>query len=191
MSGKKEIPAAEAERLLRELREYMQSPKTAPLPPVSRPERVRYSLREDIPGFPLQPGNTPPLDESEVRDLYLDWERKNGLRKSFGTEVNRMVDRMYSRPSLFYRAVGMDKRTFHKIRTDYGYRPSRKTAFQCCIGLRLDVRSAEDLLQLAGYAFSPSEPLDLIIRFCLEKKIRDLDTINFLLSSFDLEDLDE
>ena len=70
------------------------------------------------------------------------------------------------------------------------YKPSKKTAFQCCVGLHLDVPAAEKLLKLAGYALSPSEPYDLVIRFCLEKELWELDTINYLLGSFDLESLD-
>ena len=45
-------------------------------------------------------------------------------------------------------------------------------------------------MKLAGYALSPSDPCDLVIRFCLEKEIWDIGTINYLLSSFDLESLD-
>ena len=125
-----------------------------------------------------------------IRDQYLDWELKNSLRKSFGSEVSRIVDQEFTDPPDFYKSVGMNKRTYHKIKTDYGYNPSKKTAFQCCIGLHLGVPEAESLLKLAGYAFSPAEPGDLIVRYCLENAIWDMDTINFLLNSFDLEDLD-
>ena len=71
------------------------------------------------------------------------------------------------------------------------YKPSRKTALRCCVGLHLDPEEAEELLKLAGFSLSPSEPNDLIIRFCLEKKLWEIEDINYLLSAFDLEDLDE
>ena len=119
------------------------------------------------------------------------WEKQNSVRKSFSTEVIRMMAFRYDKPSQFYHAAGMDKRTFHKIKTDYGYKPSRKTALRCCIGLHLNPKEAEDLLKLAGFSLSPSEPYDLIIRFCLEKKLWDIEDVNYLLSAFDLEDLDE
>ena len=209
MFGKNTGPSWRNIRLIAELRRYIEDNKPRPVTDQApRPSGIKYSLPTDgdYESFEQPSWNNPDnitnfteyliqnkisYDESNIRDLYLEWELKNGLRKSFGSEVNKMVDQMFPKPSMFYNAVGMDKRTFHKIKTDYGYKPSKKTAYQCCIGLCLDVNAAEKLLKLAGYALSPSEPMDLIIRFCLEKHIWDIDTINFLLSSFDLEDLDE
>ena len=101
------------------------------------------------------------------------------------------MTRIYEKPSQFYHAAGIDKRTFHKMKTDYGYKPSRKTALRCCVGLHLNPEEAEDLLKLAGFSLSPSEPSDLIIRFCLEKKLWNIQDINYILSIYDLECLDE
>lgn len=112
---------------------------------------------------------------------YHAWERDNSEHKSFSSEVVRMVGERYKKISDFYRASGIDKRTFHKIRSDFGYVPSRKTAFRCCIGLRLSVEEAEALLQLAGMAFSPNNPDDLVIKFCLETGICDIPGINYML----------
>ncbi len=199
MFRKENVPAPEMNNLLTELRAYMEDHKPKP---VSEPAGGKYSFMDDYeePSWnnpdnvarftEYLESNRITYNESNIRDLYLEWELKNGIRKSFGSEVSRMVDRDYAKPSLFYNPVGIDKRTFHKIKTDYCYKPSKKTAFQCCIGLHLDVRAAKNLLELAGYALSPADPMDLIIQFCLEKQIWDMNTINFLLSSFDLEDLD-
>lgn len=201
MIGTASTPTPEMENLLSELWTYMEDHKSAPAAP--GPSGVQFSLMEEAYDEPDQTSseniksfseyleeNKIACDESNIRDIYLEWELKNGLRKSFGSEVCRLVDWKFEKPTAFYTAVGMNKRSFHKIKTDYGYRPSKKTAFQCCIGLHLDVPAAEKLLKLAGYALSPSDPCDLVIRFCLEKEIRELDTINYLLSSFDLESLD-
>ena len=46
------------------------------------------------------------------------------------------------------------------------------------------------LMQLAGYSFSPSDPSDLVVLFCIEKEIWDLASVNYLMDSFDLKDLD-
>ena len=201
MTVTKSAPTPEMENLLSELRTYMEDHKSAPAAP--GPSGIQFSLMEEAYDEPDQTSpeniesfseyleeNKIACDESNIRDIYLEWELKNGLRKSFGSEVCRLVDWKFEKPTAFYTPVGMNKRTFHKIKTDYGYRPSKKTAFQCCIGLHLDVPAAEKLLKLAGYALSPSDPCDLVIRFCLEKEIWDIGTINYLLSSFDLESLD-
>ena len=55
------------------------------------------------------------------------------------------------------------------------------TAFRCCIGLGLSVEEAEDLLKLAGMAFSPNNADDLVVKFCLEKGIHDIPGINYML----------
>ena len=49
---------------------------------------------------------------------------------------------------------------------------------------------AEKLMQLAGFSFSPSDPSDLVVMFCIEKEIWDITSVNYLMDSFDLKDLD-
>ena len=100
-----------------------------------------------------------------------------------------MVDERFRKASDFYRAAGIDKRTFHKIRSAFGYRPSRMTAFRCCIGLQLNAQEAEALLHLAGMAFSPNDPNDLVLKFCLEHGIRDIPGINYMLYRYATESL--
>ncbi len=120
-------------------------------------------------------------DSRALESTYHAWERENSAYKSFSSEVVRMVEQKFRKTSDFYRAANIDKRTYHKIKSDFGYKPSRVTAFRCCIGLQLDVDEAEELLKLAGMAFSPNDPDDLVIRFCLEKGIRDIPGINYML----------
>ena len=120
-------------------------------------------------------------DSPAMENTYRSWEKKNAEKKSFSSEVMRMVKQKYIKPSDFYRPAGIDKRTFHKIKTDYGYKPSKKTAIRCCIGLHLNGEQAERLLRLAGYAFSRSEPDDLVVLFCLEHEIWDIPGINYML----------
>ena len=169
--------------------------------PFASPERIKYSLpvsagdvKPDLP--PTPPISTEEKDESELNPSpaaqeYPAWEKKNSEYKSFSSEVMRMVNEKYRKASDFYHAAGMDKRTFHKIRSDYGYVPSRTTAFRCCIGLKLTAEEAEDLLKLAGMAFSPSDPNDLVVKFCLENGIHDIPGINYMLHRYATRTLDK
>ena len=102
-----------------------------------------------------------------------------------------MVKEKYKKPSEFYRAAGIDKRTWHKISSDFGYKPSRMTAFRCCIGLKLNSEEAEALLKLAGMAFSPNDPDDLVLKFCLENGIQDIPGINYMLYRYATRPLDK
>ena len=171
------------------------------------PEMLDYVKARYVPGteysvrcVPDDPGrNTSSWDAGKegvlceppaVEETYHAWEREHAELKSFSSEVVRMVRERYRKISDFYRASGIDKRTFYKIRTDFGYTPSRKTAFRCCIGLKLSAAEAEKLLQLAGLAFSPNDPDDLVIRFCLEKGIYDIQGINYMLFRYAVRTLD-
>ena len=130
-------------------------------------------------------------DSPRMEKTYHVWEKQNAEYKSFSSEVTRMVREKYRKPSDFYRASGIDKRTWHRISSDYGYKPSRTTAFRCCIGLKLDVEEAEALLKLAGMAFSPSDPDDLVLKFCLEKGIQDIPGINYMLYRYATSPMEE
>ena len=131
-----------------------------------------------------------PYDTPEMENTYHAWEKKNSEYKSFSSEVVRLVQERFEKASVFYHAAGIDKRTYHKNSSDFGYSPSRKTAFRCCIGLKLNVEEAEDLLKLAGMAFSPNDPDDLVLKFCLENGIWDIAGINYMLFRYATRPLD-
>ena len=149
--------------------------------------RVWAGERLSAPGLRLAEAG---WNETGVKEQYRKWEKEQAVRKTFSSEVVRMVGEKFRKAPDFYLPAGIDKRTYHKIRTDYLYRPSRNTALKCCFGLGLDAEEAEALLRLAGYALSPSDPADLVVRFCLEKGIRELASVNWLMDSFDIRDLD-
>ena len=121
------------------------------------------------------------FDSPALQNTYHEWEAKNSEHKSFSSEVIRMVEERFQKPSHFYRPAGIDKRTYHNMKADYCYKPSKKTAIRCCIALKLNSEEAEALLKLAGYAFSPNDPDDLVVQFCLENGIWDIPGINYML----------
>lgn len=195
-----------AARYLPELRAYAaERYGKKELPKTEEKPKIKYSLAEDS-GIRYSraytPDDTMPYSPTDLkRDLalwdspamknyYHSWEKKKSVAKSFSSEVLRMVKARYMKMSEFYIPAGIDRRIFHKIRTDYLYKPSRETAMKCCLGLHLSVEAAKELLGLAGYSFSLSDPKDLVVLFCLEKKIWDVASVNYLMESFDLKDLD-
>ena len=202
--GKLGTPAADTERYLPELRTYVKANFEC-LPDVTflripRETEKHCNTAEKADGgrsvesLPFQPAeaekNLSLLDSPAMKRYYRSWEKKESVTRTFSSEVMRMVTDQFQKTSDFYVPACIDKRTFHKIRSDYLYRPSKNTALKCCFGLGLNREEAEELLQLAGYALSPSDPSDLVVRFCLEKGIRDLASVNYLLASFDIRDLE-
>lgn len=162
--------------------------------------RIRYSLYLSEAEKAVDPDlsvsareadrNKLPYDSPEMENTYHAWEKKNSEYRSFSSEVARLVRERFKKASEFYHAAGIDKRTYHKISSDFGYTPSRNTAFRCCIGLRLNVEEAESLLKLAGMAFSPNDPDDLVLKFCLENGIWDIPGINYMLYRYATRPLD-
>jgi len=212
---KEEVPRADIDSYVPKLLEYLQINYVKPKPQKRYSLREKSDVRYSLPSEPVRPADPdiryslPPSDDEDIRavlnrasrdmsvleshalkNYYHNWEKQNSVRKSFSSEVMRMVKEKYPKASRFYGPAGLDRRIFNKIKTDYGYQPSRNTAMRCCIGLHLNGKEAEELLKLAGYAFSPSDPSDLALRFCLDNGIWDIPSINYLLDSFDIKDLE-
>ncbi len=88
-----------------------------------------------------------------------------------------------------YKKAGIDRRHFQKIRSNSDYRPGRNTVIALAMALELDKKETDKLLGSAGYSLSESETFDLVIQFCLEKKIYNMDDVNQALDYFSLKPL--
>ncbi|WP_347552586.1 hypothetical protein ABFG93_09780 [Pseudalkalibacillus hwajinpoensis] len=69
------------------------------------------------------------------------------------------------------------------MRSNLSYHIGKKTAISLALSLKLIREEADHLLSSAGFSLSDSEPFDLVIQFCLERKIYDLDEVNEALES--------
>ena len=133
--------------------------------------------------------DTAMFDSPAFQKSYHEWERKAATKKTFSSEVLKKLNELHMKPAEFYKAVGLDKRVFHALKSDYLYSPSKATAIRCCLGLRLKYEDAVELLKLAGYSFSPSNSRELVIRFCMENEVYDLPSINYMLLAMGEEPL--
>ncbi len=87
-----------------------------------------------------------------------------------------------------YKQAGIDRKHFSKIRnTDY--HPSKKTVIALAFALTLSEKEADNFLEVAGYALSESDTFDLVIQFCLKKKIYNIHDVNVALDYFSLKPL--
>ena len=166
-----------------------------------KPDRsgIRYSLAEpsyfgdtilDMKRFMSDARqDTAMFDSPALQKSYHEWERKASTKKTFSSEVLKKLNELHMKPAEFYKAVGLDKRVFHALKSDYLYTPSKATAIRCCLGLRLKYEEAIELLKLAGYSFSPSNSRELVIRFCMENEVYDLPSINYMLLAMGEEPL--
>jgi len=105
--------------------------------------------------------------------------------KTFSEALLSLVDAKGMTDAETYKRSNIDRRLFSKIRSNPGYAPSKSTVLALTIGLRLSVIEARDLLARAGFAFSPCDTRDLIVRYFLEKGDHDIAKVNAALYDFD------
>ena len=110
-----------------------------------------------------------------AEDVYYPQQRRfvrnTQNRTSFAKKEETFQEKMLSylnasgmKNSEFYNSIQISKQMFSKIQSSRNYQPEKRTALAMCIALKLDLDETNDLLQRAGYAFSPASKADMIIK---------------------------
>ncbi len=105
----------------------------------------------------------------------------------FAEQLFVFIDRTGQKDSDVYKKALIDRRLFSKIRSNKKYIPSKRTVIALCLALNLSREDADRLLSSAGYSLSRADDFDLVIAFCIEKKIFDFFDINEALVHFGFE----
>ncbi len=116
----------------------------------------------------------------------VDWMEEN-KGQPFTQLLFAYIDRTGQPDSAIYKKAYIDRRLFSKIRSNKNYIPAKKTVLALCLALELPRVEADRLLAAAGYSLSSAEEYDLVIAFCMEKKLFNFMDINELLDHFHLE----
>lgn len=135
------------------------------------PKYIDYNLSESI-------------QQSEIEN-FIKVNRKPTLQKVLFDYIDK---KSISDPEV-YKKAGIDRKLFSKIRSNPNYRPGKNTIIALALALELNKKETDKLLSAAGYSLSDSDTADLIILYCLEKKIYDLDYVNQTLDYFSLKPL--
>ncbi|MDF2855374.1 MAG: hypothetical protein K0Q87_1225 [Neobacillus sp.] len=114
---------------------------------------------------------------------------KNKRKPSFNQTLFSYIDKTGVSDSDIYKKAGIDRRHFSKIRSNSDYRISKNTAIALAIALELSEYETDNLLESAGYSLSDSETFDLVVKFCLDKKIYNRHDVNQALIYFSLKPL--
>lgn len=103
---------------------------------------------------------------------------------NFNELLFSFIDDKNLKDSDVYRKINMDRKLFSKIRCNFDYIPKKSNVIKLCLSLNLNLTDANKLLNSAGYSLSYNDKFDLIISYCIENNIYDLNIINSYLYSY-------
>jgi hypothetical protein len=113
----------------------------------------------------------------------------NSRKKSFQEMLFGHIDKKELKDSHVYKKAGVDRKLFSKIRSIADYRPKKNTVIALALALELDADDFDELLESCGYSLSDSDTSDLVIKFCLKKKMYDVMQVNECLDYFSMKPL--
>ncbi|MCR2823514.1 hypothetical protein NQ185_18020 [Lederbergia panacisoli] len=116
---------------------------------------------------------------------FIENKRKPSLQKL----LFDFIDQKGATDPEIYHKAGVDRKLFSKIRSNPSYRPRKNTIISLALALELEQEETDTLLNSAGYTLSDSETFDLIIQFCIKKKIYHIHDVNQALEHYDLKPL--
>ncbi|MBE6146951.1 MAG: hypothetical protein E7168_01305 [Firmicutes bacterium] len=125
------------------------------------------------------------LDYEDINNFINQEKNENKFQKL----LFQHIDNKKIKDSDVYNKVNIDRRLFSKIRNDYNYHPSKETVILLAIALELSEDELLDLLNSASYSLPKNNIFDLIIRFCFQKRIYDINKINELLFDYNCKTL--
>lgn len=132
---------------------------------------------------PSRDDNAPSIPPHQVN--ALDFRIVFPKEKTFSEALLNLIDQKGMTDVETYKRSNIDRRHFSKIRSNVNYIPSKSTVLALSIGLRLTAKDAQDLLARAGFAFSPCDKRDLIVRYFIERGEYDITRVNAALYDFD------
>ena len=118
--------------------------------------------------------------DSGSLDDKLKWKED-----TFQQHLFRIIDRKGLKDPEVYKKANLDRKHFSKIRSNINYNPSKRTALALAVALELNLDETKDLLLKAGLALTHSNTFDLIMEYCIEHKMRDINEINCILFEYD------
>ena len=87
---------------------------------------------------------------------------------TFSEHLLDLLNECGEKDSNVYHRAGISRQLFHKIISNKDYQPTKSTAIQLALGLRLNLAETQKLLEKAGYALTRSSKADLVVQYFIE-----------------------
>ena len=142
----------------------------------ARADAIAYEVCEDA-AFPA-PQSVSAASGRRAESLEDVLRQKES---SFSEHLLSLLDECGEKDSAVYRRAQISRQLFHKILNNRDYQPTKSTAIQLALGLRLDLPKTQTLLQKAGYALTRSSRADLVVQYFIEHGEYSVVTINAAL----------
>ena len=104
--------------------------------------------------------------------------------ETFSEMLLRLVNESGEKNSAIYNRANIDRRLFSKILHSPDYQPTKNTALAFAVALKLNYQTTQKFLQTAGFTLNKKKLSDVIITFCIEKNLFDIETINDFLYEY-------
>ncbi|MFZ3589723.1 hypothetical protein ACOI1C_10670 [Bacillus sp. DJP31] len=125
----------------------------------------------------------------EMQHVELEDFIKTKRQPTLTQVLFSFIDKKGVSDAEIYKKAGIDRRHFSKMRSNPDYHPKKNTTIALALALGLNKKETDKLLSSAGYSLSESDISDLVIQFCLEKKIYDIQYVNEALDYFSMKPL--
>lgn len=128
-------------------------------------------------------------EEADFADLEIERklaDRMEHMSDTFPTYLLYLIRKKGLENADVYKRAIVDKKVFSKIKNNPDYHPQKLTALCLCIGAKLNIDEARDLLARAGYALSPCDKTDIIFSYFIEHEIYDMIELDIQLEEHGL-----
>ena len=103
------------------------------------------------------------------------------VESTFSEHLLDLLNECGEKDSDVYRRAEISRQLFHKIISNKNYQPTKSTAIQLALGLRLNLVETQKLLEKAGYALTRSSKADLVVQYFIERGEYSIVTVNMAL----------
>jgi hypothetical protein len=118
-------------------------------------------------------------------EKFIDYVTKYVRHHKNQTEFNDLLEKFTSKKGLtnseVYKKAYIDRRVYSKLSGDHKYHPGKRTIIALGLAMEVSRYEMEIFLASAGYCLNPCSVFDLVIMYCIENEVYNVNTVNALL----------